>query len=594
MKPEEDSSSESGNLRSYSNGSGKSVRQKLALSNQSSFLQRPATKMNGSAAKNGQTSDKSNSSYFGHDREEFTRILIQALAELGYEKSALLLSQESGFELESPTVAEFRNAVMHGEWSHAEELLFGGSPDQSALGLNLQDGADMSGMRFWLRQQKYLELLEKRDTGGALMVLRLELTPLYQDTGKLHFLSSLLMCQSAEDLKAKAEWDGAAGNSRYNLLSDLCKCVSPSVILPEHRLAVLLQQVKSHQISSCLFHNTATSPSLYQDHICDRNRFPSHSVIELDKHSGEVWQVKFSNSGTKLASCGEDGTCIIYEVGGFDILQTLTTSDAGICSIAWSPDDCSIVTCANDKYATLWNSNTGVSRRKLPKFGEPVSSCVWAPDGQSFVTGCLNKERNLCQWNLIGQLVYDWGRSHRIQDLAVSNNGHYLIALDNETKIHVYNFVTRELEYQLDLKCKMGSISISQNSQYLLVNKLDGEVRMIDLESRQTAREFKSGEEGGNYVIRSSFGGANECFVVVGSEEGYVYIWHKESGQLIEKIEGHMKGCCSAVSWNPVDPCMFATAGDDSKVRIWANLDYLSTHANNKKSINITNTAEQK
>lgn len=30
------------------------------------------------------------------------------------------------------------------------------------------------------------------------------------------------MCQSADDLKAKAEWDGAAGNSRYNLLSDLC------------------------------------------------------------------------------------------------------------------------------------------------------------------------------------------------------------------------------------------------------------------------------------------------------------------------------------------------------------------------------------
>lgn len=64
----------------------------------------------------------------------------------------------------------------------------------------------------------------------------------------------------------------------------------------------------------------------------------------------------------------------------------------------------------------------------------------------------------------------------------------------------------------------MGSVSISQNSRYLLVNKLDGETRMIDLDTRQTVREFKSGELGGNYVIRSSFGGANESFVVVGSE----------------------------------------------------------------------------
>lgn len=577
MISEGESSNNNETPRTFINGSGTNNFYKPTVSNPMSFAKQSLTTMNGPTVKNGNNVDKLKTSYFGHDREEVTRILQQALLDLGYEKSALVLREESGFELESPAVAEFRNAVIQGDWAHAEELLLGGSAGQSGLGLALRNGVDMSGMRFWLRQQKYLELLEKRETGSALMVLRLELTPLYQDTGKLHFLSSLLMCQSADDLKAKAEWDGAAGNSRYNLLSDLCKCVSPSVILPEHRLAVLLQQVKNHQIASCLYHNTASSPSLYQDHTCDRTQFPSHSVIELDRHSGEVWQVKFSNDGTKLASCGEDGTCIIYEVGTFDLLQTLITSELGICSIAWSPDDSLIVTCANDKHATLWNSSTGVSRRKLPKFGEPVSSCVWAPDGQSFVTGCLDKERNLCQWNLNGQLVYDWGRTHRVQDLAVSNNGHYLVALDNETKIYVYNFVTRELEYQLDLKYKMGSVSISQNSRQLLVNKLNGEIRMIDLDTRQTIREFKSGEDGGHYVIRSSFGGANESFVVVGSEEGYIYIWHKESGKLIEKLEGHRKGCCTAVSWSPVDPCMFATAGDDTKVRIWANLDKFPT-----------------
>lgn len=29
------------------------------------------------------------------------------------------------------------------------------------------------------------------------------------------------MCPSTQDLKAKAEWDGAAGDSRYHLLSEL-------------------------------------------------------------------------------------------------------------------------------------------------------------------------------------------------------------------------------------------------------------------------------------------------------------------------------------------------------------------------------------
>lgn len=166
------------------------------------------------------------------------------------------LSHESGYDLESTSVAAFRNAVLQGEWAEAEALLFGDSPSSvgasgaASNGLVLAEGADQNLMRFWLRQQKYLELLEERDTGRALMVLRTELTPLYQDTGKLHFLSSLIMCQSTDDLKSKAEWDGAHGQSRQQLLSELSKLISPSVMIPEHRLAVLLQQVCSFSLTT--------------------------------------------------------------------------------------------------------------------------------------------------------------------------------------------------------------------------------------------------------------------------------------------------------------------------------------------------------
>lgn len=152
--------------------------------------------MNGSSNTNGHSAlgTKPRTGYYGHDREEVTRILIQALTDLGYNGAASSLSQESGYNLESPSVAAFRNAVLQGAWNEAEELLFGGSTEEGGVsisgnGLVLQEGVDKNVMRFWLRQQKFLELLEQRDTGTALMVLRLELTPLYQDTIKLHFLS---------------------------------------------------------------------------------------------------------------------------------------------------------------------------------------------------------------------------------------------------------------------------------------------------------------------------------------------------------------------------------------------------------------------
>jgi hypothetical protein len=185
-------STSNGTSRIYPNGSGPSPLHKAAVSN--------STNGNGTitspTATNGASNypylaSKSRPTYFGHDREEVTRILIQSLADLGYNGAAASLSQESGYDLESPAVAAFRNAVLQGEWAEAEDLLYDGSTGGGERGgsLVLQDGADKNLMRFWLRRQKFLELLEQKDTGRALMVLRLELTPIYQVTDKLHFLS---------------------------------------------------------------------------------------------------------------------------------------------------------------------------------------------------------------------------------------------------------------------------------------------------------------------------------------------------------------------------------------------------------------------
>jgi hypothetical protein len=174
---------------------------------------------NGSAARNGNGAVAPRSlpsKWYGHDREEVTRILIQSLTDLGYQTSARALSRESGYELEGPTVAAFRSAVLQGEWAEAEALLFGtGSYDSGGGvgindraeksidatlreswgyqgytgGLTLAEGANKNEMLFWLRQQKYLEYLEKKDLGPALMVLRQELAPLNQDVPRLHHLS---------------------------------------------------------------------------------------------------------------------------------------------------------------------------------------------------------------------------------------------------------------------------------------------------------------------------------------------------------------------------------------------------------------------
>ena len=196
------------------------------------------------------------STYYGHDREEVTRILIQALSDMGYQGAAASVSRDSGYVLESSTVADFRTSVLDGAWGRAEELLSGavsaGASQQLGLGngLVLAPGADRNIMRIWIRQQKFLELLERRETSRALTVLRGELTPLCSEQyQKVHFLSSLLMCQSPEDLKSKANWDGAYGHSRQILLSELSSKPQTFQIATMYML-ICLQSASPHRSCS--------------------------------------------------------------------------------------------------------------------------------------------------------------------------------------------------------------------------------------------------------------------------------------------------------------------------------------------------------
>jgi len=46
-----------------------------------------------------------------------------------------------------------------------------------------------------------------------------------------------------------------------------------------------------------------------------------------------------------------------------------------------------------------------------------------------------------------------------------------------------------------------------------------------------------------------------------------VYIW-RTNGHLVEALDAH-HGCVNAVAWHPKDPRVFASAGDDHKVRMY-------------------------
>jgi WD40 repeat protein len=64
------------------------------------------------------------------------------------------------------------------------------------------------------------------------------------------------------------------------------------------------------------------------------------------------------------------------------------------------------------------------------------------------------------------------------------------------------------------------------------------EIHLWNLETLALVKKYE-GQKQGRFVIRSCFGGPDEDFVISGSEDYNVYVWHREKGKIIDRLPGH-------------------------------------------------------
>ncbi|KAI0797559.1 WD40 repeat-like protein [Abortiporus biennis] len=539
------------------------------------------------------------------DREEFVRLVIQSLRDVGYIESAATLEAESGYTMETPQVSEFRQCILDGAWSNAETALM-------HLGVN-EDA--LLEAKFLISQQKYLELLEAGKIGTALNILRNELAPMNIDSEHLHSLSSLLMCSDPSDLRQRAGWDGISGSSRRKLLMNLQRYIPSSVMIPQRRFSTLLDQARLYQQNRCLYHNAPTNArtfSLYTDHLCDKDAFPSMTTASLEVHTDEVWNMQWSHSGNYLATASKDRTAIIWRIGvdkdpqsrELFVLHTLDDHQDPVGCVAWSLDDTILLT-ASESTIRMWNTKTGVCIRTIDHHSDVVTALIWLPNNSGFISGGL--DRKIILWDAEGKIRDNWGRMPiRVTDLAITPDFTRLVAVGmsdpppiphpvnptptegassqaatqthpnsrpSENRILIYDLATKEIETSKSVEGELTSVKISEDSQYALINHAAEapatcEVMLWDLHAERVVRTY-TGLKHARHVIRSCFGGVDDNFIASGSEDAMVYVWKRETGELLEILKGHGDGSVNCVAWNPRNERMFASCSDDHTIRIW-------------------------
>ncbi|EKM55055.1 uncharacterized protein PHACADRAFT_94848 [Phanerochaete carnosa HHB-10118-sp] len=462
------------------------------------------------------------------DREEFVRLVIQSLRDVGYIESAATLEAESGYTMETSDVSRFRQCILEGDWDSAEDTLL-------RLGLSEEEG--LWEAKFLISQQKYLELLEARETASALHILRNELAPSSPDPEQLHALA------------------------RRNV------------------------------------------------------SFPRVTTAILQVHNDEVWNLQWSHSGGYLATASRDKSAIIWRIGSdadpstreYHAQFILRDHKYPVGCVAWSLDD-SVLLTASENYIHMWNTRTGALIRVLDAHFDVVTALAWLPDGSGFISGGL--DRRIILWDIDGKQRDTWGRTPiRVTDLAITPDFSKLVAIGmydtplplppaggvaptsdgasggtatppagstaptpanrpTENRIIVYDLLTKQLETSVKMEGELTSVKVSQNSRYVLINRALDSLGLHAISTGRTVRKY-TGHRQSRHVIRSGFGGVDGNFIISGSEDGNVYIWHRGSGTLLETLPGHGNGSVNSVAWNPANPRMFATCSDDHTIRIW-------------------------
>lgn len=252
---------------------------------------------------------------------EILRIISQYLIEKGLNESAKTLQHETGVDLEGEVIQNFRSLVLEGKYDDVIKLIYEIEYDDESI----------SRVKMAIYEQKYLELVERRDTINALAWLRNELIQSTQQIEgydnykgrknftkeKIKILSSIIMCKNLQEIQNYIDWDGAEGSSRKKLLEELQSYISPQKMLESGRLETLLKQSVAYQINSWKFHDWNKkdySYSLLEKHRCVKIPLPSKYLNSIQAHNDEVWYLAISPNGTKLASAGRDKLINIWDL----------------------------------------------------------------------------------------------------------------------------------------------------------------------------------------------------------------------------------------------------------------------------------------
>ncbi|CAL5992483.1 Pentapeptide_repeats-containing protein [Hexamita inflata] len=311
---------------------------------------------------------------------------------------------------------------------------------------------------------------------------------------------------------------------------------------------------------------------------CGKSAFSSEPSVQIfdfktlkliksfEDHAQDVKWISYNPDNSKLVSCSDDHTIIIYDLIKMKLQSRITLEDK-VNSVEYSNDG-SMIACCQGNNIHVYSSETNNQIKKFEGHRDTVNTLIFSKDDKHIISGsndCTIKVWDVETGNSVLTLE---GHTGSIYQVIFNKEFSCFGTASNDKTIKLWNAQTFDLIYTYKgHHSGVYSLSFSPNGEQMASGSGDGKVKLWNVQSGDILNSIDAHIQQVFCVQISSDG----LSIVSGSGDRLIRFWNTKSSSLIKSIDGHVDEIQNAIFSHNFK--FIVSCGMDFTAKLWNSDD---------------------